>query len=148
MRTLDEIATRLREIRGELDRLRLGVPESIDPRKAGSIEAHLNTAYDSVSAAASEMLERAVDRAEGTGGHAAGGRRCNLTSRPSSGATCPARAAQTATTTIRRWITPPFRIDSGDRSIVVTVDYDADGTPGEGWTDLSRAVRVEVVRAS
>jgi hypothetical protein len=43
-----------------------------------------------------------------------------------------------------------FRIDSGDRSIVVivTVDYDADGTPGEGWTDLSRAVRVEVVRAS
>jgi hypothetical protein len=72
----------------------------------------------------------------------------NLTSRPSSGATCQARAAQTATTTIRRWITPPFRIDSGDRSIVVTVDYDADGTPGEGWTDLSRAVRVEVVRAS
>jgi hypothetical protein len=42
-----------------------------------------------------------------------------------------------------------FRIDSAERSIVVlvTVDYDADGTPGEGWTDLSRAVRVEVVRA-
>ncbi len=44
-----------------------------------------------------------------------------------------------------------FRIDSIERGkpvsivVVATIDHDADGT-ADGWHDLSRAVRVEVIR--
>lgn len=44
-----------------------------------------------------------------------------------------------------------FRIDSFERGepvsivVIATIDRDADGT-ADGWRDLSRAVRVEVVR--
>lgn len=41
-----------------------------------------------------------------------------------------------------------FLLTSGDRNVavIVSVEYDADGTPGGGWRDCSSATRVDVCR--